>query len=657
MTPTAAGEGRLDPAALRIAVVGPTHPIKGGVAVHTTEVAHHLRAAGHDVTLVSWTQLYPARLYPGEMTVPGDQPEVTPFPGTIRPLHWAKPLGWRRTGGELAAYDLVVVVHIIPQVVPAHLTLIRAASAGPQRPRVVALVHNVLPHEPKPGDEALMRAFLTRVDGVIVHTPAQRSAAIALGAQRVRALALPPHLPGGPRAAREPYAGPARLVALGIVRAYKGLEPLLDALAQVPDLTLTIAGEAWGDLGERLKARATDPALSGRVTFREGYVPAAKIAPLLARHDVMTLTYTSATASQNALLAQTHGLAVLASTVGSFPHDVHDGVDGLLVPPGDVEAIVEALRYLRDRRVVDRMMAAAPEVNLTGAWADYVGALEAFAADSVAAGSDAADGVVVHPRRDGGSGADGGTDAGVRGVAGGLVARAFGAVGVAAERVRDGARGLVAAAKPRVDLAPADLPDWVRPTDVLARDDDAAAARALARSLGLPRRGSRVEAWAALGGIAAVLRVRDDGSRSSIILDRSGGVSPFLDWARAIGFAPVVADPGDELDIEPESLDVMTRLHPADVEAGDVLDLFGQAAWALRPGGLLITTFALGPGSMPGMLGAADVRAVLAQADNAGLRLVGDLDGDLTATMRRAQKHARDPRAAYGLARLTWRRR
>ena len=51
-----AGIGRLDPAALRIAVVGPTHPIKGGVAVHTTELAHHLRAAGHDVTLVSWSR-------------------------------------------------------------------------------------------------------------------------------------------------------------------------------------------------------------------------------------------------------------------------------------------------------------------------------------------------------------------------------------------------------------------------------------------------------------------------------------------------------------------------------------------------------------------------------------------------------------------------
>lgn len=617
-------------AALRIAVVGPTHPIKGGVAVHTTELAHHLGAAGHDVTLVSWSQLYPARLYPGETTVPNDKPEVSPYPRTVRPLHWASPLSWRRTGKQLAAYDLIVLVHVIPQIVPAHLTLVRAVTGGARRPRVVGLVHNVLPHETRPGDERLMRAFLSRVDAVLVHTRQQANVATALGADIVKVAPLPPHLPGGPPTRREPYAGPARLVALGIVRAYKGLDRLLRALAEAPGPTLTIAGEVWGDLGEELRALAADPRLTGRVGFQEGYVPAAEIAPLLARHDVMALTYTSATASQNAILGHAHGLAVLATAVGSFPHDVRDGVDGLLVPAGDHGALVAALTRLADPDEVARLRAAAPEVNLSGPWAEYVGALEALAAV---------------PLDD--------TEAVRRAVSGDprpLPQRLVG-------QVRDGVLGLAAAARPRIELSPGDLPEWVRPTDVLALDVDADAAREAARELGLPRRGSRVEAWAALGGLAAVVRVRDDGQRSALILDGSGGASPFAAWAKAVGFAPIEVAPGEELDVEPQSLDVMARLHPADVDAGDVSDLLGQAAWALRPGGLLITTFALGPSTVPGSLSGADVRAVLAQADNAGLRLIGDLDGDLTAKMRRAQQHAHDPRAAYGLARLTWRRR
>ena len=54
-----------DSASLKVALVGPTHPYKGGVAAHTTALAHELTDAGHDVTLVSWSHLYPSALYPG----------------------------------------------------------------------------------------------------------------------------------------------------------------------------------------------------------------------------------------------------------------------------------------------------------------------------------------------------------------------------------------------------------------------------------------------------------------------------------------------------------------------------------------------------------------------------------------------------------------
>ncbi len=84
------------------------------------------------------------------------------------------------------------------------------------------------------------------------------------------------------------------------------------------------------------------------MTFAPGYVPADELAGLLAEHDVLALTYRTATASQNALLAHKHGLAVLATSVGSFPQDVRDEVDGLLVPARDQEALVAVLHRLAD---------------------------------------------------------------------------------------------------------------------------------------------------------------------------------------------------------------------------------------------------------------------------------------------------------------------
>ena len=672
--------------ALTIAIVGPAHPLKGGVAVHTSELARHLHQAGHKVDLVSWSHLYPRFLYPGVATVADDDPDVEPYPATTRPLSWARPDSWVRTGRALAAYDVVVVVHVVPQVVPAHLALIAAATRGQRRPVVIALVHNVLPHEPRTGDEPLMRRFLGRVDAVLVHSPAQADPARTLGGRTVRSLPLPPHLPGGAPVPRLPYAGPARLLALGLVRPYKGIEELLRALADVPTPTLTIAGEFWGDMRERVGALAATPALRGRVSVIDGYVPAADLAPLLARHDVMALTYTSATASQMALLGHDHGLAVLASTVGSFPQDVADGVDGLLVPPGDLTALTAALDRLSDPAAVRQLLAGVARPDLDAPWVGYLAAIEelatrgpsprgeVFSSRGPSAGSEVFSsrgpsprGAVFSsrgpsPRGDvfSSRGPSAGGEVPSRRVPRpGRPAAALGALPALLRRARGGFtdRDLSTTSDPgpRIDLHHSDFPGWVRPTDVLAIEDDADLARATTLKLGLPASDSPLGSWAALGALRGLIALADDGHRSALVVDRSGPRSPFANWARAAGFAPVEASA--ELDVEAGSLDLLSQLHPADVAPDEVGDLLGHAVWALRAGGLLVVTLPLGPPEAEGALGVADLRGVLAHADNAGLKLVGDFDGDLMERIRRAARNASDPRAAYALARLTWRRR
>src|SRR5438309_5583802 len=88
---------------MRIAIVGPAHPYKGGIPQHTTELAHHLRAAGHEVSLISWRNQYPF-FYPGEQFVPDDKPELPVFSGVKRVLSWRNPVGWLRWGRRLRGY-------------------------------------------------------------------------------------------------------------------------------------------------------------------------------------------------------------------------------------------------------------------------------------------------------------------------------------------------------------------------------------------------------------------------------------------------------------------------------------------------------------------------------------------------------------------------
>src|SRR5882724_773142 len=159
---------------MKIALVGPAHPYKGGGARHTTELAHRLAAAGHDVIIESWRAQYPGRLYPGQQTV--DVPEGEPYPRTRR-----RPA------------DLVVFAYLTPLQAPPYL----AIMAGLRRPaRTAVICHNVLPHERRPGDIPLTRALLSRADTVITHSVAQAAQARDLApAATVRTARIPPHLP------------------------------------------------------------------------------------------------------------------------------------------------------------------------------------------------------------------------------------------------------------------------------------------------------------------------------------------------------------------------------------------------------------------------------------------------------------------------------
>ncbi|MBE1533797.1 glycosyltransferase family 4 protein [Actinomadura algeriensis] len=322
---------------MRISIVGPAFPYKGGGAHHTTELAHRLAAAGHDVAIESWRAQYPSFLYPGQQTI--SEPEGEPFPGTRHRLDWRRPDGWWRTGRSLRSRDLTVLAVLSPVQVPAYLGILAGLR---RRAPVVALCHNVLPHERKPYDVPLMRRLLRRVDGVLVHSEAQAGLARGLTARPVRVAEMPAHLPAAPAVSRDDGVR-RRLLFFGIVRPYKGLDVLLRALAQGPDdVALTVAGEFWGGVEDTEKLIG-ELGLASRVELRPGYVPAADVPGLFAAADALVLPYRTATASQNVWMAHEHGVPVIATDVGGFAGQVRDGEDGLICAPGDVASLTSAL--------------------------------------------------------------------------------------------------------------------------------------------------------------------------------------------------------------------------------------------------------------------------------------------------------------------------
>ena len=362
---------------MRIALIGPAHPYKGGGARHTTELAHRLAAAGHNVVVESWRAQYPRRLYPGQQTV--DVAEGEPYPRTHRGLAWYRPDGWLAAGRRLRSADLVVFALLTPLQVAPYLAILVGLARGPKRPRTAVIAHNVLPHERRPGDLALTKTLLSHVDTVITHSAGQTAQAreLAPGATVLTAR-IPPHLPGTDHqnhgTERTPVPAPTQctLLFFGIVRPYKGLDVLLRALASAPaHVTLTVAGEFWGGTGQTEKLIA-DLGLRDRVTLRPGYVPATAIPALFAAADALVMPYREATASQNALLAFAHGVPVITTTAGALAEPVRDGVDGLTCAPDDAEDLLRTLIQISDPQTAQRLRSGVRAWDAEPLWAAYL---------------------------------------------------------------------------------------------------------------------------------------------------------------------------------------------------------------------------------------------------------------------------------------------
>ncbi len=357
---------------MRIAVVGPTHPIKGGVSQHTTVLAQRLVAAGHQVQIVSWLRQYPKRLYRGKQTV--DEPEFDLFEPVYRTLSWNSPLSWARAGWRLRHdVDLVVFAHITPVQVVPYLAMIKIL--GRHGPTVVIVAHNVLPHERSRVDAIMVARLFNAADRVIAHSDTEAELARSITRTPVRAAAIAPAMPAG-FVRRSPEPGEhRRLLFFGLVRPYKGLDVLLRALAAGPDdVQLRVVGEFWG--GTAATASLIDElGLADRVELRPGYAAADEVPALFADVDALVLPYRSATGSQGVWTGFEFGVPVIVTRAGHLADDVRDGVDGMVAEPDDVVSLSAAIERFYQVGVPERLRTEVRPVDPDPYWERYLAAL------------------------------------------------------------------------------------------------------------------------------------------------------------------------------------------------------------------------------------------------------------------------------------------
>lgn len=384
---------------MKFAVVGPTYPFRGGVARHTTLLCRHL-ARRHDVHLVSFRPKYSGWLFHGLRGRDPSQKPLRPEGDGLRCEYVLDPLdviSWRCAARSIWAEppDALILPWWTSIWAPAWAYL--ASYSHRQRTPVIYVCHDVIPYDPIPGKAHLARLALRRGDAFVAQSQDQAQALKQLLKQTdipIRCLPLPPFfvewakaLPSRQQARQIlglPETQPV-LLFFGLVRPYKGLADLLRALAQVRmelPARLVVAGEFWEDASVYHRL-VHDLGLEEAVVFHNRYIPDEDALPFFAAADVVVLPYHHV--SQSGIVALAHGLGrpVIATRVGGLPEMIAEGRTGLLVPPGDPDALANAiLRFYHEGLgpVFEAALANGGAPTRTGSWEVLVETIQGLVA-------------------------------------------------------------------------------------------------------------------------------------------------------------------------------------------------------------------------------------------------------------------------------------
>ncbi|NBC06145.1 MAG: glycosyltransferase [Bacteroidetes bacterium] len=346
----------------KLVLLSPAHPLRGGIASSTERLALELQQQGYQVTIYSFSYQYPSLLFPGKTQyADGPAPEGLNIRSAI---HSINPFNWWKVGQALrkAQPDLIIARYWLPFMGPSMGTILRLARRNGHT-RTLAITDNVIPHERRPGDRLLTRYFIGAVQAFIV-----MSRAVGKDIRRFTSTKPVKYIPHpiydnyGPLAERKQSLQQLSLpqnqryiLFFGFVRAYKGLDLLLHAMAHAKvrrlGVKLIVAGEFYEEESRYRKIVAAN-GLEGQVIFRSSYIPKEEVRYYFAAADMVAQPYKTATQSGISQLAFHFQKPMLVTRVGGLPEIVAHGKEGYVV---DVEAgaIADAIIdfYENSRRV------------------------------------------------------------------------------------------------------------------------------------------------------------------------------------------------------------------------------------------------------------------------------------------------------------------
>lgn len=379
---------------MKIALIGPAYPYRGGIAHHTNMLHTYLRRRGHEVDVITFTRQYPRFLYPGQTQEEvGDAGDVAEAIPSVRLIDSINPLTWWRTARHIrdGAYDLHVFRWWLPFFGFSFGTIARILRR--HRPgSILVILDNLFPHEKRPGDTLMTDFFFRSCDMAIC----QSSTVLDQLARTYPSIprTMLPHpvyenfgesIDRQEARRRLGITAPKIILFFGFVRRYKGLDRLLEAMPEiirrVPDAHLLVVGEFFDDREPYLRT-IREGSVEDHVTIHDAYVPNEEVAGWFSAADMLVLPYHSATNSGIVQIGYNFAVPSIVTNVGSLSEVVLDGRTGFVLDEATPAVIADAVASMYEGDTRERFSANIVVERRKYSWDAFVDGIERFVGEA-----------------------------------------------------------------------------------------------------------------------------------------------------------------------------------------------------------------------------------------------------------------------------------
>ncbi|MGD1044802.1 MAG: glycosyltransferase [Bacteroidota bacterium] len=350
---------------MKIVLIGPAYPIRGGNALFVAYLYESL-AATNDVQVISYSRLYPGFLFPGVRQTDISGVAIKKHPAThiidcINPFTW-----WKAAHHAASANPDMLVFTWWNPFFGFIVRIIASTFKRHTKKPVVIIAENVISHEGRWIDVFLTKIALQTADRFLVLSKVVEEGIKKLYPQiKVFRSSLPiydcyqtpEHLTQQQAQQQLGLEGKNVLLFFGYIRQYKGLMNIIEALPlirkQVSNAHLLVVGEFYDNLQPYFDTiKRLD--LGNDITIINEYVANEAVHLYFTAANLAVLPYNEAT--QSGILSIAYGFAkpVVVTDVGGLAELVDDDKTGFIIPPHDNTKLADSIiRYFKENREQD----------------------------------------------------------------------------------------------------------------------------------------------------------------------------------------------------------------------------------------------------------------------------------------------------------------